>query len=58
MMAPASTPPEMIVLTLPDGATREVPVGTRASEVVGSIGPRLLLAAIAVAVDGERCSTS
>lgn len=53
MMAPAAVAPEMIVLTLPDGATREVPVGTLARDVVGSIGPRLLLAAIAVAVDGE-----
>lgn len=53
MMAPASAAPQMIVLTLPDGATREVPVGTPARDVVASIGPRLLLAAIAVSVDGE-----
>ena len=45
--------PQMLVLTLPDGATRHVPYGTLPREVVGSIGPRLLLAAIAVAVDGE-----
>lgn len=44
---------DMITLVLPDGATREVPVGTLPREVVGSIGPRLLLAAVAVAVDGE-----
>jgi threonyl-tRNA synthetase len=44
---------EMLTLVLPDGATREVPAGTLPREVVGSIGPRLLLAAIAVAVDGE-----
>ncbi len=43
----------MLTLTLPDGATREVPVGTPAREVVASIGPRLLTAAIAVAVDGN-----
>jgi threonyl-tRNA synthetase len=43
----------MITLTLPDGATREVPLGTLPSTVVGSIGTRLLQAAIAVAVDGE-----
>ncbi|MEX2182793.1 MAG: threonine--tRNA ligase [Gemmatimonadaceae bacterium] len=49
-MSAAAAP---LVLTLPDGATREVPVGTPAREVVASIGPRLLLAAIAVAVDGE-----
>ena len=44
---------DQIVLTLPDGNTREVPVGTLAREVVGSIGARLLSAAVAVAVDGE-----
>ena len=43
----------MIVLTLPDGATREVAEGTLARDVVASIGPRLLLAAVAVVVDGE-----
>jgi threonyl-tRNA synthetase len=43
----------MIVLTLPDGARREVPVGTPARDVVASIGERLLKAAIAVVVDGE-----
>jgi threonyl-tRNA synthetase len=42
----------MITLTLPDGATRTVPPGTLASEVVGSIGKRLLRDSIAVAVDG------
>ncbi|MBL8983338.1 MAG: threonine--tRNA ligase, partial [Gemmatimonadetes bacterium] len=45
--------PIMIVLTLPDGARREVPVGTPARDVVASIGERLLKAAIAVMVDGE-----
>lgn len=43
----------LITLTLPDGATREVPVGTTGREVVATIGSRLLRAAIAVAVDGE-----
>ncbi len=42
-----------IVLTLPDGATREVPYGTLPREVVASIGERLLRAAVAVSVDGE-----
>ena len=42
-----------LVLTLPNGDTREVEAGTLPSAVVGSIGPRLLLAAIAVTVDGE-----
>ncbi len=44
---------DQIVLTLPDGSTREVPVGTLAREVVGSIGARLLSASVAVALDGE-----
>ncbi|MBX3175287.1 MAG: threonine--tRNA ligase [Gemmatimonadaceae bacterium] len=42
-----------LVLTLPDGKTREVEPGTPARDVVASIGPGLLKAAIAVAVDGE-----
>ena len=37
-----------IVLTLPDGNTREVAPGTLARDVVGSIGARLLQAALAV----------
>lgn len=50
--APAAAP-EILTLVLPDGATREVPAGTLPREVVATIGPRLLQAAIAVAVDGE-----
>jgi threonyl-tRNA synthetase len=42
-----------IVLTLPDGTTRAVPFGTLPRDVVGTIGTRLLQAAIAVAVDGD-----
>ena len=42
-----------VTLVLPDGATRTVPFGTPAHEVVGSIGKRLLRDSIAVAVDGE-----
>ncbi|HEY5086046.1 MAG TPA: threonine--tRNA ligase [Gemmatimonadaceae bacterium] len=42
----------MLELTLPDGSVRSVPEGTLPSEVVGSIGERLLRAAIAVAVNG------
>ncbi|MGV3711120.1 MAG: threonine--tRNA ligase [Gemmatimonas sp.] len=49
--APAAQP--NLILTLPDGSTREVPTGTLPSTVVGTIGARLLQAAIAVAVDGE-----
>ena len=51
-MSDASAPAALI-LTLPDGATREVAPGTPARDVVATIGPRLLLAAIAVSVDGE-----
>ena len=43
----------MIILTLPDGATREVESGTLARDVVASIGSRLLRDAIAVSIDGE-----
>ena len=49
----SATAPALLVLTLPDGATREVAPGTLARDVVATIGPRLLLAAIAVSVDGE-----
>ncbi|MES2177345.1 MAG: threonine--tRNA ligase [Gemmatimonadota bacterium] len=42
-----------VTLVLPDGATRVVPVGTLPAEVVRSIGERLLLAAVAVSVDGQ-----
>ncbi len=42
-----------IILTLPDGATRTVTRGTLPSEVVRSIGERLLRDAIAVEVDGQ-----
>src|SRR5688500_6798113 len=42
-----------LTLTLPDGATREVPAGTLPREVVGGIGERLLRAAVAVEVEGE-----
>jgi threonyl-tRNA synthetase len=41
-----------ITLTLPDGSTRQVPVGTTGREVVESIGPGLAKAAVAVVVDG------
>ena len=45
--------PQMLTLTLPDGATREVEEGTLPRDVVGSIGQRLLRDALAVEVDGE-----
>jgi threonyl-tRNA synthetase len=44
---------EMLTLTLPDGAERQVEKGTLPRDVVGSIGQRLLRDALAVEVDGE-----
>ena len=44
---------EMLTLTLPDGAERQVEEGTLPRDVVGSIGQRLLRDALAVEVDGE-----
>ena len=41
-----------VTLTLPDGATRVVSAGTLPAEVVRSIGERLLMAAVAVSVNG------
>src|SRR5688500_6515931 len=46
-------PPMTIVLTLPDGSTREVEAGTLARDVVATIGARLLRDAIAVTIDAE-----
>jgi threonyl-tRNA synthetase len=51
MSQPAESP--LISLTLPDGSVREVPEGTLARDVVASIGPRLLNAALAVKIDDE-----
>ena len=51
-MSDLSASPAPIVLTLPNGDTREVAAGTLPRDVVASIGPRLLLAAIAVSVNG------
>ncbi|MEP6730006.1 MAG: threonine--tRNA ligase [bacterium] len=42
-----------VTLVLPDGATRTVPRETLAADVVRSIGERLLMAAVAVSVNGE-----
>ncbi len=53
MTVPTAAGDQLLTLVLPDGATREVPFGTLPREVVASIGPRLLLASYAVAVDGE-----
>ena len=48
----ADTTPD-VTLVLPDGATRTVPIGTLPADVVRSIGERLLLAAVAVSVNGD-----
>jgi threonyl-tRNA synthetase len=45
--------PQNLTLTLPDGATREVPFGTLPRDVVRTIGERLLKAAVAVKVNGR-----
>ena len=42
-----------IVLTFPDGATKEFPSGITALEVAKSIGPRLAAEALAAKVDGR-----
>src|SRR5437868_14639794 len=42
-----------LTLTLPDGSERSVTAGTLPSDVVRTIGERLLQAAVAVEVDGE-----
>src|SRR5687768_13225482 len=44
---------DMLTLTLPDGAVRQVEEGTLPRDVVASIGSRLLRDALAVEVDGE-----
>ncbi|HVZ77336.1 MAG TPA: threonine--tRNA ligase [Gemmatimonadaceae bacterium] len=46
-------PSDMLTLTLPDGATRDVAPGTLPLDVVKSIGERLAQAALAVEVDGK-----
>src|ERR687896_1762168 len=43
----------MLTLQLPDGSERQVPAGTRAADVVRSIGERLARDAVAVEVDGQ-----
>ena len=42
-----------IQITLPDGATREVPHGTTAAQIAGQISPRLAKEALVARVDGE-----
>src|SRR6204780_688401 len=49
---------ESIQITLPDGATREVPSGTTAAQVAAQIGPRLAKDALVARVDGELADLS
>ena len=52
-VAPVASAPPLLVLTLPDGATRTVAPGTLPRDVVATIGERLLRAAVAVSIDGH-----
>jgi len=42
-----------VTITLPDGSSRTVPVGTRVRDIAGEISPRLSNAALAASVDGK-----
>ena len=44
---------EMIKISLPDGSTREMPLGSTPADVAAAIGPGLAKAALAARVDGE-----
>ncbi|WP_417619375.1 threonine--tRNA ligase [Parasphingorhabdus sp.] len=44
---------EMIKITLPDGSTREVAMGTTPAQIAADIGPGLAKAALAAKIDGE-----
>src|SRR5665213_2031072 len=44
---------ETIQITLPDGATREVPRGTTGAEIAHQISPRLAKEALVARADGE-----
>ena len=43
----------MIKITLPDGSTREVTMGTTPAQIAADIGPGLAKAALAAKIDGE-----
>lgn len=44
---------EMITISLPDGSSREMPLGSTPADVAAAIGPGLAKAALAARVDGE-----
>jgi threonyl-tRNA synthetase len=45
--------PEPVVITLPDGSSREFPEPVTGAEIAAAIGPRLAAAAVAVRIDGK-----
>ena len=47
-----SVSPNSIAVTLPDGSTRQLPVGATVADLAAAIGPRLADAAIAGFVNG------
>lgn len=44
---------QLLKISLPDGSTREMPVGSTPADVAAAIGPGLAKAALAARVDGE-----
>jgi threonyl-tRNA synthetase len=44
---------QMLSITLPDGSSRAVPLGTTPADIAAAIGPGLAKAALAARVDGE-----
>ncbi|WP_174274404.1 threonine--tRNA ligase [Sphingomonas bacterium] len=44
---------DMLSITLPDGSSRAVPLGTTPADIAAAIGPGLAKAALAARVDGE-----
>jgi threonyl-tRNA synthetase len=44
---------QMLSITLPDGSSRSVPLGTTPADIAAAIGPGLAKAALAARVDGE-----
>src|SRR5262249_16352122 len=44
---------DQIVVSLPDGSSRSLPVGSTAADLAAAIGPKLAKAAVAAAVDGR-----
>ena len=47
-----------VIIRLPDGSTRELPVGSTGEDLAASIGPRLKKDAVAVTIDGIEADLS